>query len=68
MYAATDDFGAQRGAAELGIRITKAASDSARRLQACRRRARRDVFTEEPTEMERLLASPRSSGDGTVED
>ena len=68
VYAATDDFGAQQGAAGLGERIHKAASDFARLLQACGPRTRRDVFAEELTEMERLLAAPRPSDDGVVED
>jgi FMN reductase len=68
VYAATDDFGSQRGAVDLTARINKAASDFTRLLQACGPRTRRDVFTEELTEMERLLASPRPGGDGIVED
>jgi FMN reductase len=69
VYAATDDFGAQQGAAGLSERIGKAADDFARLLQACGSRTRRDVFTDELTEMERLLAGwqPRGGGD-TVED
>jgi FMN reductase len=70
VYAATDDFGAQHGsAAGLSGRIGKAADDFARLLQACGPRARRDVFAEELTEMERLLAGwqPRGGGDD-VED
>jgi FMN reductase len=65
VYAATDDFGAQ----QLSERIGKAAEDFARLLQACGPRTRRDVFTEELTDMERLLAGwqPRGAGD-TVED
>jgi FMN reductase len=69
VYAATDDFGAQHGAAGLSERIGKAADDFARLLQACGPRARRDVFAEELTEMERLLAGWRPPGGGeTVED
>jgi FMN reductase len=69
VYAATDDFGAQRGSAGLAQRIGKAADDFARLLQACGHRARRDVFAEELTEMERLLAGwqPRNGTDD-VED
>jgi FMN reductase len=65
VYAATDDFGAQ----QLSERIGKAAEDFARLLQACGPRTRRDVFTEELTDMERLLTGwqPRGAGD-TVED
>ena len=61
-------FGAQRGPADLSARISKAANDFARLLRACGPRERRDVFAEELTEMERLLASPPPDGDGTVED
>ena len=45
------------------------ADDFARLLQACGPRTRRDVFTEELTDMERLLAGwqPPGAGD-TVED
>ncbi|MFG1930892.1 FMN reductase [Mycobacterium sp. NPDC048908] len=69
VYAATDDFGAQQGSAGLSERITKAAQDFARLLQACGPRARRDVFDEGVTDMERLLAGwqPRSAGE-SVED
>jgi FMN reductase len=69
VYAATDDFGAQHGSVGLSARIGKAADDFARLLQACGPRARRDVFAEELTEMERLLAGWRPPGGGeTVED
>ncbi|MGV0838250.1 FMN reductase [Mycolicibacterium thermoresistibile] len=68
VYAATDDFGSASGTAGLNSRIAKAADDLSRLLSACGPRTRRDVFTEELTEMERLLASPRPSGDGAVED
>jgi FMN reductase len=69
VYAATDDFGAQRGSAGLSERIAKAGGDFARLLQACGPRARRDVFAEELTEMERLLTGwqPREGGE-SVED
>lgn len=69
VYAATDDFGAQHGSAGLAERIRKAADDFARLVQACGPRARRDVFAEELTEMERLLAGwqPREGGE-SVED
>jgi FMN reductase len=69
VYAATDDFGAQHDSAGLSERINKAANDFARLLQACGPRARRNVFAEELTEMERLLAGsqPRDGGDD-VED
>lgn len=69
VYAATEDFGGQQGAAGLSERITKAASDFARLLQACGPRTRRDLFAEELTEMERLLAAPHpGNADGTIED
>jgi len=69
VYAATDDFGAGHGSAGLAERIRKAADDFARLVQACGPRARRDVFAEELTEMERLLAGwqPREGGE-SVED
>jgi FMN reductase len=69
VYAATDDFGAQHGSVGLSERIGKAADDFARLLQACGPRTRRDVFAEELTEIERLLAGwrPREGGE-TVED
>jgi FMN reductase len=69
VYAATHDFGAQHDSGGLKERISKAANDFARLLQACGPRARRDVFAEELTEMERLLAGsqPRDGGDD-VED
>lgn len=65
VYAATDDFGAQHGAPALSARIEKAAADFARLLQACGPRNRRDVFAEELTDMQRLLAGwqPRDAGD-----
>jgi len=69
VYAATDDFGAQQSSVELSERIGKAAEDFARLLWSCGPRTRRDVFTEELTDMERLLAGwqPRGGGE-TVED
>lgn len=70
VYAATEDFGAQHGSAGLTERISKAAADFARLLQACGPRTPRDVFTEEVTEMEQLLAGATGPGndDGNVED
>lgn len=67
VYAATDDFGG-RGSG-LSQRIGKAADDFIRLLQACGPRVRRDVFTEELTDMEQLLAGwrPREGGEA-VED
>jgi FMN reductase len=69
VYAATDDFGARRASEGLSERIGKVADDFARLVQACGPRARRDVFAEELTDMERLLAGwqPRDGGDD-VED
>jgi len=57
VYAATTDFGSQTGVTE---RIHKAANDFSRLLQACGTRKRRDVFTEEVSEMTRLLASTKT--------
>ena len=53
VYAATDDFGAQ-----LGQRIMKAAADFARLIQGCGAHQPRDLFAEELSEMEQLLAGP----------
>ncbi|MGH3309320.1 MAG: CE1759 family FMN reductase [Streptomyces sp.] len=60
VYAATDDFGAQAGAA-LGQRVTAAAADFARLVEGCGPRQRRDTFTEELTTMERLLGGSTSA-------
>jgi FMN reductase len=69
VYAATDDFGAQQGSVDLSARIGKAAEDFTRVLQSCGERTRRDVFTEELTEMQRLLSGPQPrKDDDTVED
>lgn len=69
VYAATDDFGAQHGAAGLSERIGKAADDFTRLLRACGPRTRRDVFADGLTEMERLLAGRQPpGGGGAVED
>ncbi len=69
VYAATEDFGARQGAAGLSERIEKAANDFARLLQSCGTRTRRNVFAEELTEMERLLAAERPvDAGGTIED
>jgi FMN reductase len=57
VYAATDDFGAQHGPA-LGQRVAKAAADFARLIQGCGAHQRRDMFAEELSSMERLLAGP----------
>jgi FMN reductase len=57
VYAATDDFGAQQGLG-LSERVAKAAADFARLMQACGAHQRRDVFAEELSTMERLLAGP----------
>jgi FMN reductase len=57
VYAATDDFGGHQGPG-LSERIGKAAADFARLMQGCGAHQRRDVFAEELSTMERLLASP----------
>jgi FMN reductase len=74
VYAATDDFGAQHGST-LSERITKAAADFARLMQACGPHQRRDTFAEEAATMEQLLTSTVNGGAwreradaGTVED
>jgi FMN reductase len=69
VYAATDDFGGQAGASNLGERINAAAADFTRLVSSCGPRKRRDVFDEEVTEMTRLLAGTQT-GDATnpVED
>jgi FMN reductase len=64
VYAATDDFGAQAGNA-LGRRITAAAKDFARLVEGCGTRERRDEFTEELTNMERLLGGSPTARDAT---
>jgi len=56
VYAATADFGSPTG---LTQRINQAADDFSRLLQACGTRRRRDVFTEEISEMTRLLSSTK---------
>lgn len=56
VYAATDDFGTQQDT-YLSERISTAANDFARLLQACGTRRRRDTFTEDLTTMQRLLGS-----------
>ena len=63
VYAAADDFGAQHGAVGLAQRIDKAATDFARLLQSCGLRTRRDVFAEDLTHIERLLAVSRPRDD-----
>ncbi|MET7519435.1 CE1759 family FMN reductase [Streptomyces sp. NPDC005480] len=57
VYAATDDFGSAGATGEdrLATRITGAASDFARLIQACGPHQRRDVFNEELRSMEQLL-------------
>ena len=57
VYAATDDFGSQSGRSGLAVRISKAATDFARLMLSCGPRTRRDVFTEEVSEMTRLLTA-----------
>jgi FMN reductase len=56
VYAATDDFGVQQGAA-LSQRIAKAAADFTRLVQACGPHQRRNVFAEELSSMQRLLGN-----------
>jgi FMN reductase len=69
VYAATSDFGSRYGSAGLEDRIHKAAADFVRLLRSCGPRPRRDPFTEELSEMERLLgASGATSDDGVPED
>jgi FMN reductase len=64
VYAATTDFGSQAGLTE---RISKAANDFSRLLQACGTRKPRDVFNEELSEMTRLLASKPGEAYGPSE-
>src|SRR6478736_6500517 len=69
VYAATDDFGAQRGSAALSERIDTAARDFARLLSSCGARTRRDAFADELTEMQRLLGAASQRKDtATIED
>lgn len=60
VYAATDDFGVQRGSVGLGDRIRTAAADFARLVRSCGTRTRRDAFGEQLAEMQQLLG--QSSG------
>jgi FMN reductase len=57
VYAATEDFGAQTGAA-LAERIAKAAADFARLIRACGAHQRRDAFAEDISSMRQLLGGP----------
>ena len=69
VYAATDDFGAQRGSGALSERIDTAARDFARLLRSCGARTRRDAFADELTEMQRLLGAASQRKDtATIED
>ena len=69
VYAATDDFGAQRGSGALSERIDTAARDFARLLSSCGARTRRDAFADELTEMQRLLGAASQRKDtATIED
>jgi len=65
VYAATDDFGTGQGSA-LGQRIAKASADFARLMHSCGAHQRRDMFAEEISSMEDLLAG--SPADQTVLD
>ena len=66
VYAATDDFGAQRGSGALSERIDTAARDFARLLSSCGARTRRDAFADELTEMQRLLGAASQRKDTTT--
>ena len=66
LYAATDDFGAQRGSGALSERIDTAARDFARLLSSCGARTRRDAFADELTEMQRLLGAASQRKDTTT--
>jgi len=69
VYAATNDFGAQRGSGALSERIDTAARDFARLLSSCGARIRRDAFADELTEMQRLLGAASQCKDtATIED
>jgi len=69
VYAATNDFGAQRGSGALSERIDTAARDFARLLSSCGARTRRDAFADELTEMQRLLGAASQRKDtATIED
>jgi FMN reductase len=60
VYAATDDFGSANGSSGLSERIHKAAADFTRMVRSCGPRVKRDPFTEELSEMERLLGGAGS--------
>jgi FMN reductase len=66
VYAATNDFGAQRGSGTLSERIDTAARDFARLLSSCGARTRRDAFADELTEMQRLLGAASQRKDTTT--
>ncbi|HVX46787.1 MAG TPA: FMN reductase [Mycobacteriales bacterium] len=55
VYAATEDFGAGDGSAELSRRIDAAAADFTRLVRSCGPRVRKDEGSDELSEMERLL-------------
>jgi FMN reductase len=61
VYAATADFGSQSEPSSLGERINKAAIDFARLMRSCGVRKRRDVFSEEVSEMTNLLGAAQPS-------
>jgi FMN reductase len=69
VYAATDDFGVRAGASGLAERIRRAAADFVRLMRSCGARTRRDAFSEEVSEMTRLLTGTQpGSPTGNVED
>lgn len=55
VYAATEDFGAQRETSPLGQRIDRAASDFTRMLRSCGKRERKDAWADDVSAMEQLL-------------
>jgi len=61
VYAATEDFGAQRETSPLGKRIDRAAADFSRLLRSCGKRERKDTWANDVSAMEQLLRSARSS-------
>ncbi len=69
VYAATDDFGGQAGSSRLAERIRQAAADFVRLMRSCGPRTRRDAFSEELSEMTRLLAGTQPGNPtGNIED
>lgn len=57
VYAATEDFGAQRETSPLGERIDRAAAAFTRMLRSCGKRERKDTWANDVSAMEQLLSN-----------